>query len=73
MPPAVIRGCRRPRPSGGATGLPRFLRTAWHHRPPRGRTLFQLDRQLDGLNRRIQRMETIVTDRQYDWDRRMES
>ena len=35
--------------------------------------LAQLDRQLDSLNRRIQRMETIVTDRQYDWDRRMES
>lgn len=35
--------------------------------------LSQLDRQLDGLNRRIQRMETIVTDRQYDWDRRMNS
>ncbi len=35
--------------------------------------LAQMDRQLDGLNRRIQRMETIVTDRQYDWDRRMNS
>ena len=35
--------------------------------------LAQLDRQLDSLNRRIQRMETIVTDRQYDWDRRMDS
>ena len=35
--------------------------------------LAQLDRQLDGLNRRIQRMETIVTDREYDWNRRMES
>ena len=35
--------------------------------------LAQLDRQLDSLNRRIQRMETIVTDRQYDWDRRMNS
>ena len=33
----------------------------------------QIDRQLDGLNRRIQRMETIVTDRQYDWERRMDS
>ena len=33
----------------------------------------QIDRQLDGLNRRIQRMETIVTDRQYDWERRMGS
>ena len=34
--------------------------------------LAQLDRQLDSLNRRIQRMETIVTDRQYDWDRRLD-
>jgi phage shock protein PspC (stress-responsive transcriptional regulator) len=32
-----------------------------------------LDRQVEGLNRRIQRMEGIVTDRGYDWDRRMES
>ena len=35
--------------------------------------LAQLDRQLESLNRRIQRMETIVTDRQYDWDRRMDT
>ena len=35
--------------------------------------LAQLDRQLESLNRRIQRMETIVTDRQYDWDRRLDS
>ena len=35
--------------------------------------LTQLDRQLDSLNRRIQRMETIVTDRQYDWERRLDS
>ncbi len=43
-------------------------------RPTAGRVdLLQLDRQLDSLNRRIQRMETIVTDRQYDWDRRMDS
>jgi phage shock protein C len=35
--------------------------------------LAALDRQLDGLNRRIQRMETIVTDREYDWNRRMET
>ncbi len=33
----------------------------------------QIDRQLDNLNRRIQRMETIVTDRRYDWERRMGS
>ena len=33
----------------------------------------QIDRQLDSLNRRIARMETIVTDRQYDWERRMGS
>ena len=42
--------------------------------PPRPRVdLAQLDRQLDGLDRRIQRMETIVTDREYEWNRRMES
>ena len=35
--------------------------------------LAQLDRQLDQLNHRIQRMEGIVTDRQFDWERRMES
>ena len=35
--------------------------------------LRQLDQQLDNLDRRIQRMETIVTDRQYDWERRMGS
>ena len=35
--------------------------------------LAALDRTLDSLNRRIQRMETIVTDRQYDWERRMGS
>ncbi len=41
---------------------------------PRPRVdLAQLDRQLDGLNRRIQQMETIVTDREYEWNRRMES
>ena len=35
--------------------------------------LAQLDQQLDRLNHRIQRMEGIVTDRQFDWERRMES
>ncbi len=35
--------------------------------------LAALDRTLDSLNRRIQRMETIVTDRQYDWEKRMGS
>ena len=41
---------------------------------PRSRVdLAQLDQQLDRLNLRIQRMETIVTDRQFDWNRRMES
>ena len=34
--------------------------------------LAQLDRQLEGLSRRIQRMEAIVTDRQYDWERRLD-
>ncbi len=32
-----------------------------------------IDSHLDALNRRIQRMEAIVTDRQYDWERRMKS
>jgi phage shock protein PspC (stress-responsive transcriptional regulator) len=45
----------------------------YQQEPPRQRVdLSALDRQLDALNRRIQSMETIVTDRQYDWDRRME-
>ena len=35
--------------------------------------LAQLDQQLDRLNQRIQHMETVVTDRQFDWNRRMES
>ena len=52
-----------------ASGVPSYQAS----RPPPARVdLMQLDRQLDGLNRRIQRMETIVTDRQYDWDRRMD-
>ena len=33
----------------------------------------QIYRQLDGLSRRIQRMDNIVTDRRYDWERRMGS
>jgi phage shock protein C len=33
--------------------------------------LAQLDRQLESLNRRIRRMEAVVTDRQYDWERRL--
>ncbi len=31
-----------------------------------------LNRQLDSLNRRIARMESIVTRREYDWSRRLE-
>jgi len=33
--------------------------------------LNRLKRGFDGLDRRIQRMESIVTDRGYDWDQRM--
>ncbi len=45
----------------------------YYQEPPRSRVdLAALDRQLDALNRRIQSMESVVTDRQYDWDRRME-
>ena len=40
--------------------------------PPRF-DLAQLDAQLDRLSLRIQRMEAVVTDRQYDWDRRLDS
>lgn len=41
-------------------------------RPLQRVNLAQLDQQLDRLNQRIQHMETIVTDRQFDWNRRME-
>lgn len=33
--------------------------------------LATLDRQLDSLNRRIRRMESVVTDPAYDWERRL--
>jgi phage shock protein C len=33
--------------------------------------LMRLKRTFDRLDRRIQRMEGIVTDREYDWDRRL--
>ena len=61
---------------GAARRVPRRRGSLPRSRPPAGglRPDFaQIDRQLDGLNRRIQRMETIVTDRQYDWERRMGS
>ncbi len=59
VPPPVPRS-PPPVPGGSFRGGPRP-------------DLAALDRTLDSLNRRIQRMETIVTDRQYDWDRRMGS
>jgi phage shock protein C len=33
--------------------------------------LHRLKRTYDNLDRRIQRMEHIVTSREYDWDRRL--
>lgn len=33
--------------------------------------LAMLDRQLNSLNRRIRRMESVVTDPAYDWERRL--
>ncbi len=33
--------------------------------------LASLDRQLESLNRRIRRMESVVTDPAYDWERRL--
>ena len=57
MPPPMPMG-PPPTPGGGFRSGPRP-------------DLAAIDRSLDSLNRRIQRMETIVTDRQYDWERRM--
>jgi len=37
----------------------------------RGMALRRLKRTFDALDRRIQRMETIVTGRDYDWERRL--
>ena len=37
----------------------------------RGLALHRLKRTFDNLNRRIQRMESAVTAREYDWDRRL--
>lgn len=64
--PPPVPFWQRDRPASGPS-----YRTA--PRPTPRVDLMQLDRQLDSLNLRIQRMETIVTDRQYDWDRRLES
>jgi phage shock protein PspC (stress-responsive transcriptional regulator) len=61
-PPPPVRAARR------AASVP-FQQV---YRAPRV-DFAELDRQVEGINRRIQRMEGIVTDRGYDWDRRMES
>ena len=37
----------------------------------RGLALHRLKRTFDNLDRRVQRMETIVTAREYDWERRL--
>ena len=60
MPPPMPAGPPPTPGGGGFRGGPRP-------------DLAAIDRQVDSLNRRIQRMETIVTDRQYDWERRMSS
>ena len=52
IPPPMPAG-PNPGPGGGFRGGPRP-------------DLAAIDRHVDSLNRRIQRMETIVTDRQYD-------
>jgi phage shock protein C len=36
----------------------------------RGMAIHRLKRAFDNLNRRIERMETIVTSKDYDWERR---
>ncbi len=37
----------------------------------RSMALNRIKRTFDGLDRRIQRMESVVTDKQYDWDARL--
>ena len=59
----------RTRPAGATGGAVPYQDV----RPRRRVDLAQLDQQLDRLNHRVQRMEAIVTDRQFDWNRRMES
>ena len=66
----VAGSSEAPRRSSGPPPIPTHSQP-YYNRPRVD--LAQLDRQLDGLNRRIQRMETIVTDREYEWNRRMES
>lgn len=39
----------------------------------RKRALWRLKRQCEALDRRTRRMETIVTDKAYDWERRFQS
>ena len=39
----------------------------------RGMAVHRLKRAFDSLDRRIQRMENVVTSRDYDWDRRLNS
>jgi len=39
----------------------------------RKRALWRLKRQCESLDRRTRRMETIVTDKAYDWERRFQS
>ena len=55
-----------PSPSGGSSVLP--VSGAGGGRLD----LAALNRQLDSLNRRIARMESIVTRREYDWSRRLD-
>ena len=56
----------------GFSGWRSSARPAYPPAPRERVNLATLDQQLDRLNQRIQRMEAVVTDRQYDWERRME-
>ncbi len=82
MQPPRTAGMPRPASDDGEDLLPPVPPQRWtqpapaaypgpYGKPPVD--LAQIDRQLESLNRRIQRMETIVTDRQYDWERRLDS
>ena len=37
----------------------------------RGRAIASLKRRFDNIDRRTRRMETIITDREYDWEERL--
>lgn len=69
---SLLMGPPRPEPAAIDGGVD--WRAGLHPVAPATQTpvdLAVLDRQLDSLNRRIRRMESVVTDPAYDWERRL--